>query len=109
MLVEVKLVVFEDDLTNEGETVGVYAGGGEADEQIAYFDLAAVDEFGLFHGAYGEAGDIVFVFIVHVRHFSGFAADECAVGQHAAVCDTLDDLFDLGGFVFAYGNVIEKE
>src|SRR5690606_22529761 len=45
----------------------------------------------LFHRTDGETGQVVFARRVHVRHFRGFAADQCAAGQFATACDAADD------------------
>jgi hypothetical protein len=45
--------------------------------------------FVLFHGADGEAGEVVFAVGVHARHLRGLAADQRTAGQFAAACDAL--------------------
>ena len=85
------------------------ARGGKPHQQVAHLHFAAIDELGFLHRTDGEAGDVVFVLVVHVRHLGGLAADEGAVGHDATVGHALDDGLDLGRVVFTHGDVVEEK
>ena len=96
------------DFAQERVAVAVVAGGGQADEDVARRDFAAVDEVGFFHNADGKAGDVVFACLVEAGHFRGFAADERRIRLRAAVGDAFDDVGGDFGFEFAAGEVVEE-
>jgi hypothetical protein len=71
--------------------------------------LRAVDDLRFFHGADGEAGQVVFAVRVHARHFGGFAADQGAAGLFAAGGDALDDGGGGRHVQLAAGKIVEEE
>ena len=87
----------------------MYAGGGQADEHIALGNGGAVHDGGLFGDADRETSEIVFVLVVHARHFSGFTADQCRTGLHAAVGHAGYDLLEQSRIVLAAGDVVKEE
>ncbi len=97
------------DLPDQGEAVGMEAGGGEGQEDVPFLDVFGVGDLGLFHDAYGKAGDVVFVFGVEAGHFSGFSADEAGAGLDAALGHALDDGGDPVGVVLPAGDVVQEE
>ena len=76
---------------------------------IAFSDGGAVDDCGLFGNADREASQIVLVFVIHARHFSGFAADQTGTGLYAAVGNAGHDLLEQCWIVLAAGDVIQEE
>ena len=99
----------EQGLAHQREAVGVYAGGGQADEHITLGNGGAVHDGGLFGDADRETSEIVFVLVVHARHFSGFTADQCRTGPHAAVGHAGYDLLEQSRIVLAAGDVVKEE
>ena len=81
VLVGLVLGDFEEELAGERVAVGVQAGGGQADEDVAGLDFCAGDQLGAVDDADDEAGQVVFAVGVEAGHLRGFAADErAAVG-----------------------------
>ena len=101
--------LLEQGLAHQGEAIGVYAGGGQADEHVAFSDGGTVHDGGLFGNADRESGEIVFVFVVHARHFGGFAADQRGTGLYTAVGHTGHDLLKQCRVVLAAGDVVKEE
>ena len=90
-------------LAHQGEAVGVDAGGGQGDDDIAGLHGLVIEDLFLVYNAHGEAGQIVLVLRHHARVLSGLAAHQRAVGLDAALGHALDDLGDLLGDVAAAG------
>ena len=80
-----------DDLADQRIAVGVDARRGDGDERVAGGDVGARQQRAALGGADGKAGEIVVVAVIHARHLGGFAADQRAAGQAAALGDALDD------------------
>ena len=72
--------LLEQGLAHQGETVGMHAGGRQADKHVALSDGGAVDDSGLFGHADREASQIVLVLVIHARHLGGLAADQTGTG-----------------------------
>ena len=102
-------VLHVEDLADEGETVGVNAGGGQSEDDVAFLHGLVVDDGGFIHDAGGIAGQVVFIFGVEARHLRGLAADEGSSRLPAAVRHALDDLGDALGHVLAAGDVVQEE
>ena len=64
------------ELAGERVAVGVQAGGGHPDEDVAGLDALAGDHFVAVDRADDEAGQIVFAVGVEAGHLRGFAADQ---------------------------------
>lgn len=98
-----------DDAAHEAEAVGVEAGAGEADEDVALLNGGRVEEAGFFGGADGEAAEFDDAFWNHAGHFCGFAASEDA----AAGFEVFDHASDAAGdFVFfetSDADVVEEQ
>lgn len=98
-----------DHLADEREAVGVRAARGKAENRVARLDRAAVDDLVLFDNADGEACEVVFAFRIHARHFGGFAADQSAACEFAALGDTSDNAAGDVNVELAAGIVVEEE
>ena len=100
---------FEEELAGERVAVGVQAGGGEADEDVAGMDFGAGDQLGALDDADDEAGEVVFAVGVEAGHLRGLAADEGAAVGAAGVGEAGDDF--LGDFAVeaSGGEVVEEE
>ena len=83
--------------------------GSQAQHNVAGFDAAAVDDALFLHHAHGKAGQIVFAFGIHARHFGGFAADQGAAGFFAALRDAFDHVGSACHIEFAAGEIIEEK
>ena len=101
--------LLEQGLAHQREAVGVHAGGRQTDEYIALGNGGAVHDGGLLGDADRETSEIVFVLVVHARHFSGFTADQCRTGLHAAVGHAGDYLLEQSRIVLAAGDVVKEE
>ena len=81
----------------------------QRDQAIAGGDAAAVDHAILFDDADTKPGEIEISRLVHARHFRGFAANQRATGQAAALGNAADYAFRLGQFEFTGGVVVEEK
>ena len=98
-----------DDLAHQAVAVGVHTVGFQAQNHIARLDIAAGDNLALFNHANGKAGQVVFAYRVHARHFGGFTTDQCAACLLAAFGDALDDVGSLRYIQLAAGKVVKEE
>ena len=87
----------------------MHAGGRQANEYIAFSDGGAVHDCGLLGNADRETGQIVLVFVIHARHFSGFATDQTGTSLYAAVGNASHNLLEQCWIVLAAGDVIQEE
>jgi len=102
--------LIEEDLAGEGIAIGMEAGRGHADEDIAAADgFLAVEHPGFLDDADDGAGDVVFAVLVEAGHLGGFAADEGAAIGGAAPGEAGDDVFEDGGLEFSGAEIIEEE
>ena len=62
-----------------------------------------------FHGADGEASEVVVAGAVHARHLGGLSADERAAAVLAALGNRCDDLCSLGALELTRRKVVEEE
>ena len=97
------------NFAHQRETVGMEAGGGQGDDDIAGLHGLVIEDLFLVHNAHGETGQIVLVLRHHARVLSGLAAHQRTVSLDAALGHTLDDLGDLLGDVAAAGDVVEED
>ena len=81
----------------------------QSENDVARFDVAAVNNLALFDNTDGKAGKVVFTGRIHARHFGRFAADQCAAGQFAAVCDAFDNAFGNVDIKMTAGEVVKEE
>ena len=99
----------KEELAGERVAVGVEAGGGQSDEDVAGLDSFAGDHLVAVDSANNEAGEIVFAIGVEAGHLGGFATDEGdgvgAAGLGHAGDDALSDL----RVEAAAGEVVEEE
>src|SRR6185312_11988505 len=89
--------------------VGVHAGGGDAEQDVAGSDVAARQDRAALDGADRKTGEIVIAAAVDPRHLSSLAADQRAAGLPAALGDAFDDLGTDLRVELAGGEVVEKE
>ena len=72
-------------------------------------DGPAVDDVVALDDADAEAGHVVIARLVEVRQDGRLAADQGAVGLHAAVADALDQIARQGRIVLRHGQVVEEQ
>ena len=85
------------------------AGRGEADENIARFNVLAGQQRAALRRANGKAGQIIIAARIKPRHFRRLAADQCAAGLPTALCDAFDNLRALVRIKLAGGEIVEEE
>ena len=85
------------------------AGGGQGQDDVAGLHLAVVDDLGLVHNAYGEAGQVIIIGSHGAGMLGGLAADEGAAGLDAALGNAGDQGSHLLGIILADGNVVQEE
>ena len=96
-------------VANQGESVGMYAAGGQGDDRITGVYAVFVDHLGAIHDTHCEAGQIVLILGHQTGMLGGLAADQGTAGLHTALGNAGNDGGDLLGLVLAAGNVVEKE
>ena len=99
----------EDDLAHQAVAVGVQAGAGQAEHHVAGLDGPAVDDVVALDDADAEAGHVVIARLVEVGQDGRLAADQGAVGLHAAVADALDEIARQGRIVLRHREVVEEQ
>ena len=87
----------------------MYAGTWKTDQYIAFLDFLPVQKIAFIHGTHTEAGNIIMLHIIHIRHFGSFPADQGTLCLHTAIRYTLYQLFDFLRFIFAYCQIIQEE
>jgi hypothetical protein len=100
---------FKEELAGERVTIGVQAGGGQSDEDVAGFNGFSGDHLVAVHGTDDEAGEVIFSIGVEAGHLRGFTADEGAAVGFAGFGEAGDNGFDDGGVELAGGEVIQEE
>ena len=85
------------------------AGGGKTENHVTGLHLASVNNLALLNHADREAREVILAFRIHARHFSGFAADQSAASEFAAVSDALHDTLRDADIQLAAGEVVEEE
>ena len=99
-----------DDPADERKAVGMHAGGGEAEDDVAgRARRVAGDQRAALDRADREAGEIVVALGVHAGHLRGLAADQRAAGFAAAVGDAGDDWRAGRDVELAGREVVEEE
>ncbi|MPM94062.1 hypothetical protein SDC9_141205 [bioreactor metagenome] len=98
-----------ENFPHERVAVGVDAGGGKAQNHIAWLHSAMVNDFGLVHKSHGKARQIVVVRGHDAGVLGGLAADEGAAGLDAALCHAGDDGRHLFRVVLADGDIVQKK
>ena len=63
----------------------------DGDQHVAGRDIGTGQQRAALGGADGEAREVIVLAVIHARHLGGFAADEGAAGDAAALGDTLDN------------------
>ena len=81
---------------------------GEAEHHVADLDAPAADDVVALDDADAEAGHVVIARLVEVGQDRRFAADQGAVGLHAAVADPFDEIARQGRVVLRHGEVVEE-
>ena len=108
LLREVDGVLFEQ-VADEAEAVAVDAGGVDADEDVALLDQLRAPELVALGDADGEAGHVEVAAGELPGVLGGLAAEEDALGAHAALVHAGDDVGDLLGHDLADHEVVEEE
>ena len=91
---------------DQGEAVGVDAGGGQGQHRVAGGGLVLVDDLLPVHDAHGEARQVVVVGVHHAGVLGGLTADEGAARLDAALGHAAHNVRDPLGDVFAAGDVV---
>ena len=91
---------------DQGEAVGVDAGGGQGQHRVAGGGLVLVDDLFPVHDAHGEARQVVVVGVHHAGVLGGLTADEGAARLDAALGHAAHNVRDPLGDVFAAGDVV---
>ena len=86
-----KLQLVEHDAAGQAEAVGVQAGGGQAEHDVAGLHGGAVDDPLALHDADGEARQVVLARRVESGQLGRLAADQRAAGLPAALGHAPDD------------------
>src|SRR5690606_32484580 len=89
--------------------VGVEPARGEADEQVAGTDGAAVDDAVLLHDAHRETRQVVVAGGIHSGHLRRLAADQRGPRLAAALGNSPDHRFAVYRIEPGSGEVVEKE
>ena len=85
------------------------AGAFDADEQVAFLDVAAVDDFVLVDYADREAREVEALGVVDAGHLRRFAAEQRAEAFLAGADDAVDDGREYLFVELAAGRVVEEE
>ena len=99
----------EHQFAGERVAVGVQAGGGESDKNIACLDVGPGDHLVAIDGADDEAGKVIFAVGIKAGHLGCFAADEGAAVGLAGIGEAGDYGFGDFGVELAAGEVVEEE
>src|SRR5690606_7036396 len=89
--------------------IGVNAGRSDGNEGVASGDIGTRQQRATLGGADCEAGKVIVIAVIHARHFGGFATDERAASEAAAMGNAFDNRGALGNVEFAGGEIIEEE
>ena len=87
-----ELWVLGQEGADEGIAIGVEAIGRDGKDDVALFNLLAIEDFGFFDDADDGAGEDVEAGLEHARLLRRFAADEETVVEAAGFVDRLDEL-----------------
>ncbi len=80
-----------NDAAHQRKTVGMNAGGGEAQKNVALGNVAGGQKPVALCRAHGKAGQIVVIAVIHARHFRRLATDQRASGLPAALGNARND------------------
>ena len=94
---------------DQRKAVGVQPAGSEAEDHVALRDPVAGQDPIPFHGADGEAGEIVVAGAVHAGHFRRFATDQRAARPAAALDDAGNDVPGRRDVQFPGREVIQED
>ena len=94
---------------HQAKAVAVHAVRGQAQHHVTRAHLLAGQDFGLFHRTHGKTGQVVFARGVHARHFRGFATNQRASGEFAALGNAADHRCGRVHIQLAAGKVVQKE
>ena len=97
------------DFADQGETIGVDAGGGEADEDIAFRHGRAVQHMLLVGQPHGEAGQIILVLRIEAGHLSGLTAHQGTSRLAAALHHAGDDGLNAAGHVLPHRQIVQEK
>ena len=98
-----------EELSDEREAVRMEPRRGEAENDVARFEIAPRQELAPLGGADREAGEVEVAPLIEPRHLGGLAADERGAGDPAALGDAGDDLDGVSRLELAGGEIVEEE
>ena len=98
-----------NDLAHQRIAVGMDAGGGEAQNDVAFGDIAGRQQLAAFGSAHGKACEIIVAASIHAGHFGGLAADQRTACLAATRRNAADDGRTLVGVELAGGEVVEEK
>ena len=88
---KLEFCAIDQDLAHKRESIGVKAGGGQADNRIADAHFRWIRDSRALGEAHGKASEIVFTGPIEAGHLRRFTADERHLCLRATLRDTLDD------------------
>lgn len=100
---------FKDDFPHQAIAIGVKAGRGQSEHDVARGDRASVNHASAFDHATAEAGQVVVAWGIHIRQDRRFSTQQGAVRVDAACRHAIDDLFQKRRIVLRHGHIVEKE
>ena len=81
----------------------------QTENDVAGFDLAAIDDFRSIHDANDAACEIVFALAIHPGHLRGLAAEQRAAGRATGARKAAKQLLEHARLESFAADVIEKE
>ncbi|EIM72195.1 hypothetical protein A33O_20475 [Nitratireductor aquibiodomus RA22] len=98
-----------NDAAHQRKTVGMNAGGGEAQKNVALGNVTCGQKPVALCRAHGEARQVVILAVIHARHFRRLATDQRASGLPAALGNARNDRRTLVGIEPAGCEIVEEE
>ena len=98
-----------DDLANQREAVGVNAGRGKRDGDIAFLWHPARQQRAAFGGADGKAGKVEPAIRIDARHLGRLAADQGGLALDTAIGDAGNNLGGDGALELAGCEIVQEE
>ena len=98
-----------DHLSHQRIAIGMHAGGGKAEDDVARRDIGARQDAAALGSADRKAREIVVAGVIEARHLGGFAADQRAARKPATLRDARDDRRAGLWIQLSAGEIVEKE
>ena len=102
-------LALDGNLAHEGVAVGVDAGAGQAQDDVARVDLLGPDHLGTVDDAHHEAGKVVVIRVHDAGVLGHLSAHEGTAGLLAALRNALHNLCHVLGAQLADGDVVQEE